>query len=329
MYYSLKKNLKLMFSVGFNPKLWIIELATMFIKQQQKRFSSSNLENPYLLDILTQKKITNLDHLTVSLEQITENPNSVESLLTNYGICIIKDFVPHDSALQAGEEMIAYFNGKDFLKPKNSDTIDYKEEQNYLWQTDSAWTDNYLEAANFNKPLINIRSRQKNVDDAGMIDIFNIQQLAKSEKLKSTHYCIDKMADKKMVTFLTNFTGYSRKQFNLYYNNGVTKTRGPHIDNNSDPFKLFVYLTDVVNDSDGPYCYLPGSSTKRDWMSFERLKNIINRNPGTEVSSLPRESLTKIFGKAGTAIITNQSGVHCGGIQSEDGERVLLVSNYY
>lgn len=329
MFYGLKKKLKLLLSVGLNPKLWVIELASKFITQQQRICSNTDSLNPYLAEITNQPLLTSLDSFTVSADLITKDPEKINSLLSEFGICIIDNFIPYESALNAGSEMLDYFKSDKFHEPRNSNENIYKEEQNYLWQTDYAWTDNYLKAANFSKPIINIRSRQKDIDDAGMVDIFNIQKLVETEELHFTEQCIEKMSNKKIVSLLSDFTGYKRRQFNLYYNNGVTQTRGPHIDNNSDPYKLFVYLSDVKNDSDGPYCYLPGSSKKRNWMSFERLKNIINQNPSTEVSSISREHLVKIFGKAGTAIITNQSGIHCGGIQSEDGERVLLVSNYY
>lgn len=330
MYYSLKKTLKLILSVGFSPKLWILELASKFITQQRKKAPQQNdSANPYLQHTLKQTQSKKTDSFTVSLESVVNNPDKIKSLLSEYGICIIDNFIEHQSAIKAGEEMKAYFSSNNFREPRESAKNTYKEEANYLWQTDYAWTDNYLKAANFNKPVINIRSRQKNMDDAGMIDIFNVQILTSTEKLNYTKQCIEKMSGKEIESLLTSFTGYNRKQFNLYYNNGVTQTRGPHVDNNSDPYKLFVYLTDVEKDTDGPYCYLPGSSKKRDWMSFERLKNAINQNPSTEVSSLSREHLTKLFAKAGTAIITNQSGIHCGGIQSKSGERVLLVSNYY
>lgn len=327
MYYFFKKKLKLIASVGVNPKLWVIELATRIISQKSN--NNTSFENPFFSDILLQTEPDNTDTFTVDQEAIKNNPEKIESLLSEYGICIITNFIPHKIALQAGNEACSYLCKQKFQSPKDSSKGNYNEEDNYLWQTDNAWTNNYLKAANYRKPVINIRSRKLNVDDAGMIDIFNIQKLAINEDLKATDSCLKIMSAKDITSLLTNFTGYKQRQFNLYYNKGVIKTRGPHIDNNSDPHKLFVYLTDVESDSHGPYCYLPGSIKKRNWMSYERLKNVINKNPSTEVSSLSRTHLTKVFGKAGTAIITNQSGIHCGGVQTEDGERVLLISNYY
>ncbi len=46
---------------------------------------------------------------------------------------------------------------------------------------------------------------------------------------------------------------------NIYLNDSVTATRGYHIDGLAVKAKSFLYLTDVLSDDDGPYCYALGT----------------------------------------------------------------------
>lgn len=282
--------------------------------------------NPSLSQLTPSASIA---EVTFDVRLESTSSERIKQTLTHHGICVLNHFLPRQSAHKAAQEMQAYFASEQFSAPRESQIKEYGEEEHYIWQTDYAWSDHYLEVANAKKTVINIRARNSQSDDAGMVDIFDIERLTQAVHLSQTQLCLDTMHNAKWSSLLSQHSGYARRQSNLYHNRGVQKTRGPHIDNNSDPYKLFLYLSDVNEEKNGPYCYLPGSANKRHWMTKERLKNAYENRPSTEASSVSRNTMLPIYGSAGTAIITNQSGIHCGWPQHENGERLMLVSNYY
>jgi len=324
MYKHLKK-LKTIRSVGLNPLNWALELTNAGLKKLplKRKIALRNWR------LSPEDTNLSLDKHVFDTSMIKTAPDTLKQHLHRYGVCVLTDFVPQSKALSAAQETFEFFNSDTYSPAKRSSIKEHGEENTFIWQTDYSWSDNYLEVASANKPVVNIRARNNQSDDAGMVDIFNIEEFATLNHLTNMQLCLQSMQDESVTDFLSSLSGYKRRQANLYFNDAVTKTRGPHIDNNSDPFKLFLYLTDVDTEDNGPYCYLPGSQKNRSWMSVERLKNTLEQKPSTEVSSVSRNQMLKLLGKAGTAIITNQSGIHCGWPQTQSGKRLLLVSNYY
>jgi hypothetical protein len=243
-------------------------------------------------------------------------------------VCIIEDFVPRDLAIEAGGLVEKYYDDEIKRREKILNTIGY-EEGEQVWQTDYAWTDSYLKMAGSDRAVVNIRSQKDGVDDSGMVDIFGIEKIATA--LGWTELCslVETIEASHIKKVIQRVARYPQRHWNLYLNRSVVQTRGPHIDNNDSPYKMFVYLSDVVEEGSGPYCYLPKSHVRRKWMSYERLRNAVLNFPSTEVSSVDRNQLTKLMGKAGTAIITCQSGIHCGWPQEKEGRRLALVANFY
>lgn len=313
---ALKKQSKKFASIGFNPINWAMEALTVYVRKNRSKMGATSIPSHQT------------STATITLPANAQNV-AIQSVLTKYGVCILTDFADNQQALNAGDEITQFYTSDKCSKPYHSKIKEHGEEQSYIWQTDYAWSDNYIEVASSPKAVINIRARDSDADDAGMVDIFSVEKLARNESLPKLQQIIDISSSDKVESLMTGISGYAKRQYNLYINHAITRTRGPHIDNNSAPYKLFVYLTDVTEEHQGPYCYLPASHQNRKWMSFERLRNAVMNLPSTEVSSIERADLLKLYGKAGTAIITSQSGIHCGWPQTEQGKRVLLISNYY
>ena len=272
---------------------------------------------------------------------LATQPQQVSKLLKEYGICILTDFLDHQVALAAGSEVTGFLTDQGFLKNgkvplgKENDSLekpDCGNDDGYGWQYDYARYDNtgYREVQAMDKPFINVRSKKIGIEDAGKIDIFSGQKIASEFGLDNLSKCYEAVRQQSVVTFIENLSGYREVQANLYYDGGVTTPRGPHIDNNLEQYKIFLYLTDVLDVENGPYCYVPHSHKRRDWMSKERLINSARDDCllPTEVDSFPFDSYTKMLAPAGTAIISQQSGIHGAWPQTENGRRVLILGNY-
>ena len=303
-------------SLGLNPANWLFDLVSVYISRQ-----SANKELEAL--VLAQQDVASFT-LPGNADQV-----QIETALDQFGVCVLENFINPGVAIEAGLEVESYFD--DHIRQHKDLTSDstYIEDDDALWQSDYAWSANYLQLAKHVKPVVNIRSHQEGVDDSGMVDIFGVDRLARSANLNRLSAILKTASDSVASKAIKQVIGYPQQQANLYINRSVVQTRGPHIDNNNSPHKLFVYLSDVTSQDNGPYCYLPGSHKRRRWMSFERLKNAVNGYPSTEVSSVDRASLCKLLGAAGTAVITCQSGIHCGWPQQDSGRRLALVVNFY
>jgi hypothetical protein len=139
------------------------------------------------------------------------------------------------------------------------------------------------------KTLVNIRGNK--VGDVGFKDIFNPNKLIEEvEELRKNHL-LGKIASE-------YGRDPNRIQCNIYHSEGITDTRGWHKD--TKMIKLFVYLTDVLSEDYGPYCY-----TNKD---------------GKKI---------KFLNKKGTLIGTFQDVRHRGWPQSEGYKRSVFVYKIY
>lgn len=331
--YRAKVLLRKVSSVGLSPSNWLFELGAWLIRRDVVRFMIPQYEqmldersaNSRLKKFMPAQQT---EEFSFALSVLKDNPEQIKQCLAENGIAIIHQFVSEDTAIAAGLAYQQYLSSAKFKPLFDATSAVHIEESEYLGQIDYAWSNNYQQIAQQSKPVINIRSRDQHADDAGMVDVFGVDRFTEL-KAMPIQTVMESLTTGRLAELLRSVSGYPQRQTNLYMNHGVGRTRGPHIDNNQAPFKAFIYLTDCRDEKNGPYCYLPKSPADRRWMSFERLKNAVLRLPNTEVSSFPREKMMKIQGAAGTLIVTNQSGIHCGWPQAEDGKRLMLVSSYY
>ena len=177
-----------------------------------------------------------------------------------------------------------------------------------------------MEAVSMEEPVLD---RRKGDWDDGMLDLFNID------------YIHPKLREFREDPFLNGVitqaagTKFSPMRINSYINKGVTNTRGYHADTYKGMFKTFVYLTDVPDNSYGPYSFIKGShkvsSTK---MKTSKLFNRLKGKPSTEAVFYDKSKAQIFTAPKGTLIITNQAGLHHGFPQEKDKERMLITTSY-
>lgn len=117
---------------------------------------------------------------------------------------------------------------------------------------------------------------------------------------------------------------YRSQMVNLYLNDSVTDTRPWHFDDNSTTAKVFIYLTDVNELADGPYCYALGSHR----LSLARIATYpLNRLRGTfgDHDRFDHRRAVQVLGRAGTAVLSFQNGIHRGWPQAMGRRRVLFM----
>jgi len=178
----------------------------------------------------------------------------------------------------------------------------------------------YSNLKNYNKPIINIRRGL----DKNMIDIFNVNDLNNDLFYNIKHFL-------KSDVFSKIFSRLDAKgivnNINAYINKDVIQTRGFHADSyDSNQYKVFFYLTDVLSFSKGPYTYVRGTHKASSYRNINKLIGA-KLNNLTEAPVVPYSKIHPILGNKGTLIISNQEGFHRGFPQKIGNYRVILSIN--
>ncbi|HLF07715.1 MAG TPA: hypothetical protein VI893_11205 [Thermoplasmata archaeon] len=160
--------------------------------------------------------------------------------------------------------------------------------------------------------------------DTGMVDVFNIDlSVPGLEPIKS---------DPMMTEMVSGACGkpVKVKFLTSYVNRGIKQTRGYHIDTiSTTEFKAFLYLSDVPDESYGPYTYAKGTHgfSLRKYANIAR--NIITG--GYSVSDMgwvPLKRVMKFIALKGTLAIADQNGFHRGWPQADGRVRVVVVIDF-
>ena len=199
----------------------------------------------------------------------------------------------------------------------------------YLNLPDQRVLKGYNTFVDADRAVINHRIKRadgRSGSDAGMIDIFHPERL--SDEIKDLVATSLQEPIIRRLVMTSCLTPLHVKCRNLYINRGVQDTRGYHCDGRSQKFKSFVFLTDVQELSDGPYCYVP--VTHRDRRSWKRSSqfneaNGLNRH---EYSQLQGLDALPLLAKAGDMVISSQRGAHRGHPQQPQAKRAVLVNMY-
>lgn len=192
------------------------------------------------------------------------------------------------------------------------------ERESALFQNGKSKLKGYRQLANYCKTVIEVRQGQ----DKGMVDIFNCD-LA----LPDSGRGIRATFESSTVLSLLNRSHLRPRNLNVYINQGITSTRGFHVDSHNEDLKAFIYLTDVKTLSDGPYTFVKGSHANATFRQ-------INRNfcrclkPATETPIVNPEVITPILAPKGSMVISDQSGFHRGWPQAPSGKRMVAVMKY-
>ena len=117
------------------------------------------------------------------------------------------------------------------------------------------------------------------------------------------------------------------KNLNIYLNDGVTKTRGFHVDSYAKQLKGFVYLEDCLDLKCGPYTYVQESHLDSHLVKIN--KKISSALPNeTETPIVLRHNIVPALGKKGTLVISDQGGSHRGLPQTKGYKRTVGVMNF-
>jgi len=228
-----------------------------------------------------------------------ESINHYGEMLAKDGFIVIENYLPPETCDELKHAINDIIEHGKFIEWRNMDI---------------------KEAVSKKEPVL---SRRNGKYDDGLLDLFNID------------YIHPKLREFKGDPFLNEIitkaagTKFSPMRINAYINKRVINPRGYHADTYSGSFKTFVYLTDVLDNSYGPYSFIKGShevsSTK---IKTSRLVNRLKGKPSTEAVFYDKSKAQIFTAPKGTLIITNQAGMHRGLPQEKDKDRMLITTSY-
>ncbi|OOE48679.1 hypothetical protein BZG11_13925, partial [Salinivibrio kushneri] len=210
---------------------------------------------PALKDVKAVNDSTKDYMLSLSKEDIKERINEcsidsqaqpfenlLNSKLHDLGIVILNQAFDLKYIERVNQELIDIQSRiDDFLKAGSQ----FYEDEDILFQRGSKKLKGYSELSNYSKTVVQVREGQ----DEGMIDIFNIDR--SSEVFRGM---LESLKSSQTIKALTSQrTQVTPKNMNVYLNSGVQSTRGFHVDTYTEKLKVFVYLTDCMDLSNGPY----------------------------------------------------------------------------
>lgn len=289
------------------------------VKSNKESLSSLSMEDIAEINARNEVAIRCLDEATIKnrLDQITANKNNASELLRNFGIAIIPDFCTVDALKEFSESLDdLIFDITKNQVPQGS----YVECEQYIIDNGSGHFISYGQLANSEKPVVQFRSGQ----DGGMVDIFNIEKiLGLNVELVDEAFGLDFI----LYAIQSLDKSVTPANINAYLNEGITKTRGFHVDSYKSRYKAFVYLTDVLTLDDGPYTYVPASHENS---AYHRANQTLSSNlpNSTETPLIDMSRVIPILGRKGTLVISDQSGAHRGFPQASSAVRKVLVMNY-
>lgn len=167
----------------------------------------------------------------------------------------------------------------------------------------------------------------RNGFDSGMIDFFNFDKQIPEEVAENIRSKLMGDALIAMLTCRSKKAGF-KLNINAYLNAEVTETRGFHIDARYPTAKAFIYLTDVSSLDDGPYTYVKNTTATYKPGDINSVLAKRFQWEDTEMPVVPLADIVPVLGKAGTLIISDQSGMHRGLPQGLGRKRVALVGKY-
>ena len=217
----------------------------------------------------------------------------------------------------------------DLLENIRSNNLANLQDIAYLNLPDHRVLKGYSNFRDADRPVINYRVKRpdgRTGSDAGMIDIFHPERLSFNLG-KTIQNCLHENLIQKLL-LASSLNLLKVKCRNLYINQGVQDTRSYHCDGRSLKFKSFVYLSDVNELDDGPYCYVKGSHRRHRLWSLNASFNQKNQLDPYEFGQLQGAEAISLFAKAGDMVISSQKGAHRGHPQQPEAKREVLVNMY-
>lgn len=203
------------------------------------------------------------------------------------GIEIYPDFFDANIIEEIDKKIVKFVQSIDLTSPS--------ETEDYIVETPKSTKKlNFNQLAGAHKTVVKVRGDHP--WDDGMLDIFHIDKVVD----------IDYVIKNKSLADKIRSIGKRIRNVNIYYNNSITVTRDYHRDSSGGvQCKAFIYLTDVLDESFGPYSYIKGTQTEAT-------------NEGEVVHCIANK---------GSLILSNQSGLHRGLPQAKGKSRHLISIN--
>jgi hypothetical protein len=247
------------------------------------------------------------------------------ALLKRHGIVVLPGLVDAALAAQARREIDIFIAR---LRHALDEPADCGVVEDIFWQVGGVRFPSYRALAAHDRPVVNLTGRRGSAPNAGIIDIFRVDQAARRHGWRMLSACCAELAAPSVAGLVAAVSSRRPDQFHLLRNDSITHTRRLHWDNLDGYYKAFLYLSPVTRPDDGAYAYVPGSHRRLDLIRREaRLNSLTGRREQDSFSFAGRE--IAILGDAGTVIVSCQDGVHRGLPQRPGATRSMLVCNYH
>jgi len=161
-------------------------------------------------------------------------------------------------------------------------------------------------------------------DDAGMINIDLDASKFPISVQRFLEVCCDQLGDVGETYGIPR----GKIKIRIYRNSNITKTRYFHTDGQTRQLKMFIYLSDV-NEQSGPFSYVRGSHKWKLRKSISYFISILRRGFSADPNTYQfNVTGSEMLGPPGTVIISDQNGLHRGKPQVLGNDRTVLVFDF-
>ncbi len=212
-----------------------------------------------------------------------------------------------------------FFFKKNFEIPKLQDSDLIKKKEN-LKKNNFVFFDNLLEMNDIKiikdkfeneKNLLDVYTNNKNFSYKNKPDSARMGYIP-TENIFDNECILEAANNKKLITLLDN---YFNCKYSLDWAWAWWSFKSEEIDHGPQNFhrdyeslnfiKVFIYLTDVIDEKDGCHEFVLASSHKNEFYKRERFKK-------KDIENKFHCKVKKIFGSAGTTFIVDSFGIHRG-----------------
>jgi hypothetical protein len=263
---------------------------------------------------------------TATLSDLTVDADDARAagILDRHGIVILRNAIDPalaDAARHEADAMAARLASA-IAVPDNHGVVD-----GIIWQVGGALFRRHVNIDAQERPVANLRTRERGVMNGGVIDIFAIDKAARENGWQALERCSALLQSGAIAGTIAAVSPARPARINMLRSDSVTVTRGLHVDNLARSYKAFLYLDDVRM-QDGPYAYVPGTHRRMDLLRREARLNSLCGRTDTEALSFTGLELPLPVTK-GTVIVSCQSGVHRGMPQETGASRTVLIASYW
>jgi hypothetical protein len=244
-------------------------------------------------------------------------PAEAWPVLERWGMCLIPGFEDAERCLAVGRETQEFL--EQVYAAAAASGAPGGSHAGCHWQRGPGRYQSYSELAAADRPVVNIRGREADGIDLGMIDAFG---LGRSDAVPVLRELVDAV-EPRLAAALPG--ARELMATNVYYSRDLVKRRGPHVDSLKPAYKAFLYLSDARRMAVGPYCYLGGShrhAADNEAVIADPRARGVSRPTDLPIDPARANALG---GAAGDALLSNQSGIHFGAPQAPGERRLGLV----